>query len=266
MKTRFPAAGALAFALTLGFSGAASALPVAQVDILGGSYCSVSCDETVVTDASAFTVYTYGNTATGNGTPVDPTMPWYLSVAITPQTTTGTDFGSFTVNGTTYTTADMTYGTPPLELFTELDGFDSGDLSTHGVYDTLFTQVVVNWDPLQTRSGVDVQSSAGTDPFANPGDDLYFVGFDVDASGLNGGFGLHFDLYSAEIAWCGNSLKQTFGGTLPDYCVDIDRDQFAPFSHDGASTPTEVPEPATLSLLGLGLLALGFARRRFRVS
>lgn len=41
----------------------------------------------------------------------------YLSAAIVPQTTDGiNDFGSFTVDGTTYDFNNMTYGTPQVSL------------------------------------------------------------------------------------------------------------------------------------------------------
>ena len=37
---------------------------------------------------------------------------------------------------------------------------------------------------------------------------------------------------------------------------------FSPFSHDGGST--QVPEPTTLILLGLGLIGLGSIRKKFK--
>ena len=52
--------------------------------------------------------------------------------------------------------------------------------------------------------------------------------------------------------------------TLPAGCKDIDRNAFAPFSHDGqtGTKRMEVAEPGALTLLGTGLLIRGFAGQR----
>jgi len=241
----------------LWFSGA-QAIPSLQVDILGGEYCDSACDETVVTRERQFTVYAYGGTEANNGGMVNASGTYYLAVALAPQTYADADFGSFMVNGTTYTSDDLVYGTPPMELLPQLQVGDANDLASHGVYETMFLQLAFNWNTSATRSAVNVQDNAGTDPTASAGNALYYVGFDVDLGGLASDYQLHFDLYSADVDECGRALKNYFGGTLPSECADVDVDDFAPFSHDAAS----VPEPTTLALLGLGLVGLGFARRR----
>jgi len=37
---------------------------------------------------------------------------------------------------------DMTYGAPPLETLAGQQGFDNGDLGTHGVFETYFSEFV----------------------------------------------------------------------------------------------------------------------------
>jgi len=236
--------------LTLGtvWSTGVLALPVAQLDLAGDDVTWDPVTETVVTSDPTFTVYGYGNTPTGNGQALDLSLDWHLSVAVVPQTVVGTNIGSFTIDGVTYDSSDLLYGVPPLETWLEFQG---QDLSQHGVYPTLFLELDANWLTSQTRAGVNVQNTPGTSPLANPGSDLYWLGWDINVAGLLDGFELHFDLYGS------------FCTTLLSGVQNCRVHQFAPFSHDAETT--SVPEPATAMLLGAGLLLLGFgARRRSR--
>ena len=226
-------------------SGATLATPALQLDIVSGDTYYDTGDQTVITSSDTFTLFAYGNTADGNGSAADLTQQHFISIAISPVgTTAGTDFGSFVFAGTTYTSADLVFGAPPIESNLS---FDPGDLSKHGVYETLYTQVGFFFDPTQTRSDVNVQDNPGTDPAANSGTAIAYYGFNVDASGLLDGFELHFDLYNTDFAR--KSL------------TDLDVTDFAPFSHDAGTgcCRKTVPVPSSLSLMRIGL----FAIRRF---
>ena len=176
------------------------------------------------------------------------------------------DFGSFDFGGVTYDMNDVVYGVPPLEA--NLD-HDPGDLSTHGVYPTLFIQHQFKFSSTQTTASVNTQDTPGYNPVSNPGDDLYYMLFDVDMSNLTGSFGLHFDLYNTSLSvttvcvtppkpagWKGKWKPAPVCTTTPT--GDVDKNDFAPYSHDAMM----VPEPAPLLLLGLGLSAVYFSTRR----
>jgi len=219
------------------------AVPSLQLDIIGGVYDN--SDETIVTSANQFSLVAYGG-----GSKFDLYDDYYISIALTPQIGPDlVDFGSFSFAGNTYDMYSMVYGTPPIENTDFLQPHDGGDLGQHGVFPTLYAEYQFNFSSLQTRDEVNTQDESGTDPTSNPGSDLFYMLFNVDISNLLAGFDLHFDLYNS-------SVKR---GT------DIDVDDFAPFSKDAATrdrTVAEVPEPAPLMLLGLGMLVLALVSRR----
>jgi hypothetical protein len=221
----------------------ASAVPVLQLDIDGGVYDDVT--ETIVTSDGTFTLYVLG-TPEGNVSTSDLLgTTFYVSIALTPQSGPGAvDFGSFEFNGTTYTSADMTYGVPPIEA----DGtaaHDGGDLGQHDVFQTFFAEVAFTFDPADVSGTYNTADDPGG-PISGSGS--YFAAFSVDVSGLAAGFGLHFDAYS----------KQP-GQSVPD----LDTDLFAPFSHDAAFRPgNPIPEPSAALVFGAALLVTGCTTRR----
>jgi hypothetical protein len=236
-------------------------VPVLQLDIIGGTYDGSVDVETIITTDSSFDLVAYGlkdpnnGDQNDNGKTADTSMTYYISAAITPkqaQTTAGPDIGSFVFMGTTYDIDDLSYGTAPLD--DALDGWDSGDLMKHGIFETYFMTFAFNFidDADHTRTVVNTQDTTGTDPADyDDGDDLFFRTFDVDISNMAEGYGLHFDLYNTVVVNCKRN----------DNCdTEMDVGDFAPFSHD-AETRT-VPEPAPLALLGIGLLALVVTARR----
>lgn len=237
-----------AFALALLVSTAASAVPVLQLDIAGGTYDAA--DETIVTSADSFTVYAYA-TPSGNvrrSSIVGRT--YYLSIALSPETNrSGADLGSFTVNGTVYdATGDMRFGVPPVEISGRA-GNDSGDLSRHGIYATHFVQIPFTFRAANRSGEYDTAEDAGSGPIA--GNDMYYAAFSIDKSLLADTHQLHFDLFSVRTSWFG----------------DRDIDRFAPFSHDAATVPaagvaSPVPEPTAALIFGGALLLTKVSTRR----
>lgn len=262
-------------------AGTAQAVPVLQLDIAGGHYDTLT--QTIVASGSPFVL-----TAVLTPGPTDTAAllnQWfYVSAAISPATgPSGPNLGSIAFAGNTVNvTQDMTYGTPPIELYTSLQGSDPGDLPKHGIFPTYFSEFAFRFTagpalppPPTSLTGdtVVIPSSnvtTGTTTSYNTADSpggltpnasgpSYYASFQVDTSLLDNLNVLHFDLYSEDYL-----IKLKKCSTA---CTDVDVDQFAPFSHDAESgPPTQVPEASALSMMALMGLTLigGRARRRGR--
>lgn len=233
----------------------AQAAPFLQLDMEGGFYDDAT--ETILAPDGPFTLYAILSPQ-GNPTQeqIDALLgeTYYVSVAISPAVSSPTDLGSFTFGslGTVDVTADMEYGTPPLETILGGADGDPGDLATHSVFPTYFTQLAFQFSALNTTGVYDTAENPGG-PIAGTG--AFFAAFTGDSSLLADGYQLHFDLYSSSICTRDQGVCNGVG--------DIDVSQFAPFSHDAGTT--RVPEPTSLSMLGVGLLGLfvaGGVRRK----
>jgi len=249
MRRSVPRLSLLACLIAIAVASRVDAAPLLQLDIVGGHYDSSS--QTMVAGGNPFTLVALA-TPQGNVSANEIlNETYYVSAAISPGVSQpGGNFGSFTVNGQTINaTSGMTYGTPPIEDFAQLQGHDSGDLSQHGIYPTYFTEFAFQFSAGSTTPTYN--TATGQD---QPGTS-YRRTFQIDTSNLSPQYVIHFDLYDTQARNCSRSDRQVIGTS----CVDIDRDHFAPFSHDAESAPP-VPEPATMLLLGTGLAA-GAVRR-----
>jgi hypothetical protein len=260
--------GALALgAVLVGVAPRAEAIPLLQLDIVGGTYDTVS-DTTVATSAT-FTLralLTPGASATTSEINTLLADTYYISAALNPATASGGAFGTFGWNGTPYSvTADMVYGTPPLDA-TLGDNEGGEQLAGHGAFPSFFREFALTFSPSSTMTSYNVEpggdsSGSGTS---------YFVEFTVVAA-LTGTNALHFDLYDSILARCGSGPPANRPLCTP---LDIDLGNNAPFSHDAQSGPNtsvfpdppppSVPEPTSFLLIsaGLGLAAMQLRRKK----
>jgi hypothetical protein len=211
------------------------ATPTLQLDIAGGTYDTSS--ETIIGDNS-FTLYAYlipncSNTLSDY---------YYISAAVVPKVTPpGGSLGSFSFDGDTVNvTEEMVYGVPPLENIISLQGWDKGDLSKHGIFETYFWEFEFQFDSSDQIRRYNTQDRAETGgSIPDSGSGMYYVEFSIDTSLLDPNYVIHFDLYNSQL------VRRT---------GDIDITQFAPFSHDAESR--SVSEPSTFLLIGAGILGI----------
>jgi hypothetical protein len=243
LMRRLPIATLTALFIAL-FSARANAIPVLQLDMLGGVYDFN--DETVVASSGDFTLYAILTpSGDGNKVPLSELLArqYYVSVAITPQTgPQSASLGAISIESQPYVvTDDLIYGRPPIGALKTVPG--------HGIYDTYFLEVPITFLATQRTTTYNTEDSPnGLEP--NEAGESYYVAISGNTGTLATGHNLHFDLYDAVVADCKKN----------DGCAGITVDHFAPPSHDAA---TRVPEPATAFLLLMGVCALGsFPRRR----
>ena len=231
---------------------AARAVPVLQLDIIGGTYDRVT--QTITASGPSFTLVALA-TASGNTSASSILADtYYLSAALSPVASSGSfNAGSFSIDGVTTQASDtgMTYGTPPL------DAAFNKDLPDHGIYPTFFHEISFQFDANDTTTTYNSEGDTGGVMFDENGVGTFFVKFEINVGGLVGKT-LHFDLYDTAVKKNGSIFV----------------DAFAPFSHDaqsvlnlvteedGGEAPPAVPEPGSCLILITGLGMCWAVRRR----
>jgi PEP-CTERM motif-containing protein len=250
------------------FADKAAAIPMLQLDMAGGVYDPVT--ETIVAPGGGpFTVYailTPKNNATAAQIQALLNTKYFVSVALSPQTAPpGGSLGSFTfgpsggTQSTVNVTGGMTYGVPPIEIMSSLQGHDPGDLSQHGVYPTYFSEFGFYFSAANKTVAYNTQTNPGG-PTPSAAGTSYYAAFTGNNALLLAAYQLHFDLYNEAVQNCATKKN-------PGPCLDVDIDSFAPFSHDASTIPPPpppVPEPATIAMMLMGL-AVGGRQLRQRI-
>lgn len=130
---------------------------------------------------------------------------------------------------------------------------DGSKLAGHGVFPTDFYEYYIG------DFGADEEEVYNFNPPDDYEGDSYFIDYPGDLADLDSGRGeiMTFHIEVTGYTWADivayNHVVKTNGKA---------KYVFSPFSHDGAAEP--VPEPATMILLGSGLLGFAGFRKRFK--
>lgn len=206
------------------------ALPILQLDAVNGTYDSNTETDMAGSNSSVLRALLNDSKYVG--------QDFYISLAITPQqelSSTVPDFGTIVFADKTFESSDFVYGVPPIENGSIVQYKDAGDLPTHSIFPTYYTEYKFKFDDskIAAYNVQDNSTSSGT---------LFYKDFLVDISNIKDGYAVHFDLYNE--AFKRNS--------------DIDIKLSAPFSHDAGAQ--KVPEPTTISLIAISIVGLCFKK------
>ena len=212
----------------------AMAIPVLQLDIVNATYYEDfnsdgdnedPCDKGVVTNDNTFTLQALWQIDQQLNSTLS-VKKFFISSAL------------LTLNGQKITSLTVF---PSISIDgTPVNTWDYGSpdkMPPHGVFDTFYHELRFYFEPNEYASTGIYNVADGTGSQSG-----YIHDFDFNVTGLGGSYTLGFDLYTYD---------------------DKGKIVNAPFSHNGCHYP--IPEPATMLLLGSGLLGLfgiGFRKKR----